>query len=89
MAFLKSSRYFGLPTVTVEVAGRRVTAVTLRRLAEPASKPYVVESHDRLDVIAQRDYQDGTRFWAIADANTELEAEQLTAQPGRVIETPK
>ena len=32
---------------------------------------------DRLDVMAQRKYSDGTKFWHIADANTELEANDL------------
>jgi hypothetical protein len=29
-------------------------------------------------VIAQRKYSDGTKFWHVADANTELEANDLT-----------
>jgi hypothetical protein len=36
-----------------------------------------VKGTDRLDVMAQRQYSDGTRFWHIADANTELEASKL------------
>ncbi|MND08690.1 hypothetical protein D3C83_314850 [compost metagenome] len=36
-----------------------------------------VKGTDRLDLMAHRKYQDGTKFWHIADANTELEASRL------------
>ena len=70
--FLDSSRYAGVKTVEAEDRkGRKVTAVKLRRL------PFVDHGTDRLDVIAQRKYTDGTKFWHIADANTELQANDL------------
>jgi hypothetical protein len=58
--------------------GRKVTAIKLRRLPYVAGTPTILSGTDRLDVIAQRKYSDGTKFWHVADANTELEANDLT-----------
>jgi len=87
--FLKNSRYYGLPTVAAtDRNGRDVTAVKLRRLPDTAGDDYAVTSSDRVDIIADARYSDATRYWHVADANSELEAEELTQQVGRVIEVP-
>lgn len=76
--FIDSSRYFDLKTVEAETeSGRKVTAIRLRRLPYAAGAPTVVKGNDRLDVMAQRKYGDGAKFWHIADANTELDANKL------------
>ena len=78
MVFLESSRYFGLKTVNVTIAdGRIVKAVVLRRLPPTEGKPYTVKGNDQLDVIANRLYGESTKFWHIADANTELKSNDL------------
>ena len=93
--FLSNSRYFGLKTViTLDAKGRPVTAVTLRRLPFVAGTETLVKDHDRLDVMAQRRYSDPTKFWHIADANTELDANDLVTQrpqlkEARVIDVPE
>jgi nucleoid-associated protein YgaU len=88
MAFLKTSRYHGLPTVDAPArGGRTVTAVALRPLPPTPGEPYRVQEDDRLDLIADRAYGDPTRFWRIADANSELEAARLL-EPGRDIGVP-
>lgn len=88
--FLDNSRYFKLRTVTVtDENGREVRAVTLRRLPYVAGRPAVVKGNDRLDVIAQRQFKDATLFWHVADANTELEANELVAEPGETILVPE
>lgn len=87
--FLKNSRYNGTPTVTTrDDNGRQVQAVTLRRLPVTAGESTQVHHHDQLDVMSQRRYGDGTRFWHIADANSDLEANQLVAVSGRHINVP-
>jgi hypothetical protein len=87
--FTDTSRYAGLPTVTVKTHdGREITAVKLRRPDSPTAFPYTIVGSDRLDVMAGRNYGDGTRFWHIADANTELQAGALVKGPGRVIRVP-
>lgn len=87
--FLKNSRYAGLETIeATDRHGRAVTAIKRRALAAPTSSAYTVQGPDKLDALAERNYQDATQFWHIADANTELEANELTRVAGRVIETP-
>jgi hypothetical protein len=88
--FLESSRYHRVRKVqTVTRDGREVTAVTLRRLPEVNSEPTVVQGGDKLDVMAERLMGDGTRFWRIADANSEKWANDLVKKTGRSIEVPK
>lgn len=79
--FLENSRYFNVKTVeTQNESGRSFLAVMLRRLPYVAATPTVIKGNDRLDVIAQRKYGDPTKFWHVADANTELEANNLVIQ---------
>lgn len=88
--FLSNSRYAGLPTDAVPLAdGRQATVVRLRRLPATTGVPYAVRGEDRLDVLAQKKYEDPTRYWHIADANTELRAARLTETAGRVIQVPE
>lgn len=88
--FLKNSRYYNVDTVEAEDrSGRDVTAVKLRRLESPSAKPLTVTDGDRLDVIAETSFRDATRFWHIADANTEMEANELVRVAGRTIQVPE
>lgn len=76
--FLESSRYADVETVEAEAkGGRKVSAVKLRRLPYVAGTPSTVRAGERLDIIAQQKFSDGTKFWHVADANTELEANDL------------
>ena len=88
--FRSNSRYFNVPTVTATGAdGNAVTAVALRVLPRISGEATVVHSGDQLDVMSQERTGDGTRFWHIADANCELEANTLVIRDGRVIAVPK
>jgi hypothetical protein len=87
--FLKNSRYYGVPTTAAEDRhGRTVQAVKRRPLPAPTGKAYAVQGPDKLDVIAEQKYKDPTRYWHVADANSELEANELVRTPGRVIQVP-
>lgn len=87
--FLDTSRYFQVEAETVaDRDGREVRAVKLRRLPYVPGAPRAVKDNDRLDVIAQRQYGDATRFWHVADANTELEAGKLLAEAGATVLVP-
>ncbi len=87
--FLKNSRYYGVPSVTsLDADGRPVQVLKLRRLNAPAGARATVKGSDQLDVMAEQRYQDAGRFWHIADANTELEADALLHPDGRVILIP-
>jgi hypothetical protein len=81
--FKETSRYAKQKTVEVKLEnGRSATAVTLRRLPTTEGAPTQVKANDRLDVISLRKYKDSTKFWHIADANTELQANDLVkAEP--------
>ena len=88
--FLKTSRYYDLPTAGATGAdGREVTAVRLRLLPPTRGLPRAVRGGDQLDMMAHELTGDGTRFWHIADANSELEANTLVARHGRVINVPE
>jgi hypothetical protein len=76
--FLQNSRYFNLDVVDAEDgSGRTVKAVKLRRLPFASGTPTLVKGNTRLDVMAQSKYGDGTKFWHIGDANTELQPNDL------------
>ena len=88
--FTKDSRYADTPTVTAKDGeGRDVAAVKLRSLPETVGASLTVKGADQLDVIADRCYRDGTRFWHIADANTELDASDILDPVGRTISVPE
>ena len=87
--FLKSSRYYGVETVTtVDSRSRSVQAIKLRRLPETSGEKTVVDNSLQLDVMSKRQYKDGAKFWHVADANTELEANELVETIGEVINVP-
>ncbi len=87
--FLKNSRYYGLPVVQVrDRRGRETAAVKLRPLPSTEGKPYSVQGHDRLDAMSEQRYRDATRYWHIADANSELEASELARETQRQIDVP-
>ena len=76
--FDANSRYIKSPVVEVETAkGQKVNAVKLRRLPYTPGKLTEIKGTDRLDIMAYRKYGDGTQFWHTADANSELEANDL------------
>jgi hypothetical protein len=80
--FLENSRYFNQPVMKRKLKdGRTVVLVQPRVLPEPEGVLTPLQANDRLDTIALRNYEDGTRFWHIADANSETEARRLTEPP--------
>lgn len=87
--FLKTSRYHNLPMVSATGAdGREATAVRLRVLPPAQGHARAVRGGEQLDMMAHDLTGDGTRFWHIGDANSELEANALVARHGRVINVP-
>jgi hypothetical protein len=79
--FDSNSRYAKSETAEADAGTRgTVRVVKLRRLPYAAGNLTEVKGTDRLDIMAHRKYKDGTEFWHVADANTELEANHLTAR---------
>lgn len=87
--FTKNSRYYGRETVVTDDNGKPVQAVKLRRLPATPGKPHRVSDSDQLDIMSNQSYNDSTRFWYVADANTELEANALVEEAGRIICLPE
>jgi hypothetical protein len=90
--FLKNSRYASVPIAAVRSprdTDALVTVVKQRRLPDVSGAPFVVRGHDQLDAISETRYADATRYWHIADANSEIDAAELTATAGRAIEVPE
>ncbi len=88
--FLKTSRYYEQNVVEVKTKKKSsIKAVTLRRLPFTSGTPVQVKGNDRLDIIAQYQYNEPTKFWHIADANKELQANDLVGQVGRIINVPE
>jgi len=94
--FLKTSRYYKQEVVEAETgdnstaAGKKtVNAVSLRRLPQTEGSAVQIKSSDRLDIMAQRQYNEPTMFWYIADANSELQANHLVEEPGQTINVPE
>ena len=88
--FLETSRYYKVKKGTAKAKdGRIVPVVRLRRLPVVTGSATSVKENDQLDIIAQRRYDNPTMFWRIADANTELKANDLVKKPGRIINVPE
>ncbi len=88
--FLANSRYTKVATVaTTTSTGETVTALKLRRLTPVTGDPQMVQSGDRLDLLAQARTGDATQFWHIADANTALDGRTLVETPGDTLNVPR
>jgi len=88
--FGKKSRYDDLEKVEgQDRMGRSVQAVKLRPLPSVNGVDMTVADHSQLDSLSKNIYRDATRFWHIADANSELEADELVRTTGRIIQVPE
>lgn len=89
--FLPNSRYADVPVTTEGRTpdGRKVTALKLRRLPRVSGQPVIVRDNTQLDVLALEKYSDATKYWHVADANTELEAKHLLDEPGDTFLAPE
>jgi hypothetical protein len=86
-----NSRYYNLPTQTVEQNGRTIAYATRRflPLAGPTQQTVLtqitVAAGDRLDTIANRVLSNPLFFWKVADANNAMNPFDLV-QPGKVLQ---
>jgi hypothetical protein len=86
--FPPTSRYFGVPTVTITLPDGREVAFLKRRFLPAASRfallrEHVVEEGERPDTVAGKFLGDPQAFWRIADANEVMRPEELTDTLGR------
>jgi hypothetical protein len=85
----KGSRYekVGIYRVTTP-DGQAVTALQPRFIPPtPAGYLHTFHAYERLDLLAFHFYRDPEKFWLIADANTEVDPEDLL-RPGRQLLIP-
>jgi hypothetical protein len=85
----KGSRYADVKTYTVTgPGGKTVTALGIRLIPPtPAGFFVTASAAQRLDHLAFNFYRNPEKFWLIADANTEMDAEDLL-EPGRSLAIP-
>jgi hypothetical protein len=87
IVFAPSSRYSGVATAKLEVAGETILYVRRRFLPHPDSFAVVglhtVTDGERLDHIAARYFEDPELFWRICDANRAMRPAELTESVGR------
>ena len=85
----KGSRYQNIPTYTVAgPGGDPVTALRIRFIPDTrAGFLHAYSTDERLDLLAYRFYRNPEKFWLIADANSEMDPEDLL-EPGRQLLIP-
>jgi len=85
----KGSRYQDSSVYRVITAnGQTVTALGIRLIPDtPAGFLHTFREHERLDLIAYQYYRNPQKFWLIADANKEMDPEDLL-EPGRQLLIP-
>ena len=85
----KGSRYekTGAYTIT-DPSGRSVSALKIRFIPPtPAGFLHTFTAGQRLDLLAFQYYRNPEKFWLIADANSEMDPEDLL-EPGRQLFVP-
>lgn len=85
----KGSRYEKVKTYAVTGPGGQTTvALGIRFIPPtPAGFLHTFTGDERLDLLAFKFYRNPEKFWLIADANTEMDPEDLL-QPGRQLLVP-
>ena len=88
-----SSRYYGFGVEQINLPDGTPVSYLSRRIIPKGgvykqTQNYSAVAGDRLDNLAARFLGDPILFWMIADANGAENPDDLTAEPGRVIQIP-
>jgi hypothetical protein len=85
----KGSRYAKVPMLQrTGPDGRTVSYLAIRFIPPvPAGYRHTFKAHERLDILAYNFYRNPEKFWLIADANTEMDPEDLLV-PGEQLLIP-
>ena len=86
--FSLTSRYFGIPTATLDTADGRKIVYIRRRFVPPPERfelllEHLVTQGERLDLIAAQYLGDPEQFWRLCDANGAIRPNELTETIGR------
>jgi hypothetical protein len=86
--FAPTSRYYGLPTATLNPDGPTPIVYLTRRVVPAPERFSLLQEHivrqgERMDQITARYLDDPEQFWRLCDANRAMHPDGLTAVPGR------
>lgn len=86
--FSLTSRYHGIPLVTLETQDGRKVVCVRRRFVPPPERfellfEHVVTQDERLDNITAQYLNDPEQFWRLCDANGAIRPDELTETIGR------
>ena len=86
--FSPTSRYYGLPTTTLETADHQVIPYLVRRFLPAPERfalltQHLVTQNERLDNVSYQYFGDPGAFWRICDANRAMRPEELMERIGR------
>jgi hypothetical protein len=85
----KGSRYQNVKSYAIAgPSGQTIIALGIRLIPPtPAGFLHTFTADERLDIVAFNYYRNPEKFWLIADANTEVDPEDLQV-PGRQLKIP-
>lgn len=88
--FSINSRYYGVPTVTLETQDGRQVVYLRRRFVPPPENfalllEHAVTEGERLDNITAQYLGDPEQFWRLCDANGAIRPDELVETVGRRI----
>ncbi len=88
--FPQNSRYYSIPTSTLETADGKVVAYLQRRFIPNADRfallhEYTVTQGERPDTLAAKLIGDPELFWQLCDSNSVMQPDELSDTPGRVV----
>lgn len=85
----KGSRYEKVPVYQVTGPnGETISVLGIRFIPPtPAGFLHTFKANERLDLLAHEFYRNPEKFWLIADANTEMDPDDLL-EPGRLLSIP-
>jgi len=86
----QNSRYYGFATATwTQPDGTVIRYLQRRIIPQPEQyatmRQYVTVEGDRIDNVANAQLGDPLLYWILCDANTAMDPDALTAEPGRVL----
>ena len=85
----KGSRYEKVPVYQIaDPSGQIISVLGIRFIPPtPAGFLHTFRADERLDILAYNFYRNPEKFWLIADANTEMDPDDLL-EPGRLLRIP-
>ncbi len=88
--FSLTSRYYNIPTATLETSGGKKINYVRRRFVPPPENfalllEHVVTEGERLDNITAQYVGDPEQFWRLCDANGAIRPDELVETVGRRI----